>query len=226
VTGEPRLLFLPGLGADPRLLEPQRRAFPSMVVPEWVPPDPGDTLPQYAARLARTLDLQDGLYLGGVSLGGMLALELARLVKPRAVFLVASCSTGLAVASGLRLLGRTAPFFPSRLLRPRRELAPLVRHMLGCRAPEHVELVFAMRAAIPISFIRWGVTAILRWRGERPPGVPVHHIHGTLDRLIPARRVRPDVLVEGAGHLLNLTHADAVNAFLARHVGAAIRDGG
>ena len=46
--------------------------------------------------------------------------------------------------------------------------------------------------------------------------MPIHHIHGGDDRLIPVRRVNPDRVVEGAGHLLNLTHPDAVNDFLSR----------
>jgi pimeloyl-ACP methyl ester carboxylesterase len=44
--------------------------------------------------------------------------------------------------------------------------------------------------------------------------VPVHHVHGSRDRLIPLRRVRADRVVEGAGHLLTLTHPDAVSRFL------------
>ena len=44
--------------------------------------------------------------------------------------------------------------------------------------------------------------------------MPICHIHGDRDRLIPLHRVRPDHVVPGAGHLLNLTHGEAVNAFL------------
>ena len=33
-----QLLLLPGLGADRRLFEPQRQAFPQLVVPPWIPP--------------------------------------------------------------------------------------------------------------------------------------------------------------------------------------------
>ncbi len=67
--------------------------------------------------------------------------------------------------------------------------------------------------------VRWGIEAITNWDGcDPPPGVPVHHIHGGDDELIPCRRVRPDVVVPGGGHLLNVTHADAVNAFLAERL--------
>ena len=46
--------------------------------------------------------------------------------------------------------------------------------------------------------------------------MPIHHVHGDRDRLIPLSRVTPDHVIRGAGHLLNLTHADAVNDFIVR----------
>ena len=50
-----QLVLLPGLGADHRLLEPQRQAFPQLVVPAWIPPQKNESLPEYAARMAETV---------------------------------------------------------------------------------------------------------------------------------------------------------------------------
>src|SRR6185503_21033432 len=84
-----RLVLLPGLGADAALFEPQRAAFPGLEVPPWLDPHPGETLPAFAARMADRVGPTGPLVLGGVSFGGMVALEMARLVQPRAVVLVA-----------------------------------------------------------------------------------------------------------------------------------------
>ena len=88
-----QLILLPGLGADHRLLEPQRRAFPQLIVPPWIPPRKNESLPDYAARMAETVTPSRDvpLVLGGVSFGGMLAYEMARHLKPDAVVLIASC---------------------------------------------------------------------------------------------------------------------------------------
>ena len=61
---------------------------------------------------------------------------------------------------------------------------------------------------------RWGAREIMRWRAPSNPPCPVHWIHGSSDHIVPAERVHPDVLVEGAGHFLNVTHPDEVNAFI------------
>src|SRR5262245_56678741 len=90
-----RLILLPGLGVDHRLYIPQQDVFPRLEVPRWIPQVDGESLPQYAARLAGTIRVEAGepYYLGGASFGGMLALELANAMPhpPRGVFLIASC---------------------------------------------------------------------------------------------------------------------------------------
>jgi pimeloyl-ACP methyl ester carboxylesterase len=70
-----------------------------------------------------------------------------------------------------------------------------------------------MAERTPASFLKWGVEAILSWHPS-PVAVPVHHIHGSRDRLIPIGRVQPNRVVSGGGHLLTLTHPEQVVAFL------------
>jgi pimeloyl-ACP methyl ester carboxylesterase len=45
---------------------------------------------------------------------------------------------------------------------------------------------------------------------------PMLQIHGTNDWLVPIRLTNPDVRIEGAGHLLSLTHHEEVNELI-RH---------
>ena len=69
------------------------------------------------------------------------------------------------------------------------------------------------------NFLRWAGLAVLRWDPD-PDGwsMPVHQIHGNRDRVLPHYLTRPDVLVPGAGHLLPLTHPQAVNDFLEKNM--------
>lgn len=72
-----------------------------------------------------------------------------------------------------------------------------------------------MLASTPLPFVRWACRAIIEWPGVAEVPMPVRHIHGDRDRIIPLHRVNADRVVAGAGHLLTLTHPDAVNDFLA-----------
>lgn len=213
----PRPLFvLSGIGGDERLFDRQREVRDVRPI-HWIPPaDAREPLTEYAARLARELRITGPFDLGGSSLGGMVSLELARHLSPRHVFLFGSCRTPDAVAPLLHVLRSLAPVSPDRLLRPARMLLPPVARWFGATTRTHADLFAQMLAATPPAFIRWASIAVFSWPGVRELPMPIHHVHGDRDRLIPVRRVRPDRIVAGAGHLLNITHPDAVNDFIAR----------
>ena len=213
-----KLVFLPGLGADARLFEAQRRAFPTLEVPRWLAPPDQEPLERFAARMASGVAPDAVLYLGGVSFGGMVALEMARHLRPRGVFLIGSCSNPGELPTYTRFLGRALRIFPARISKAPDKIRPLLRLKFGAATKEHEELLFQMLLDTPISFLRWGCRAILDWKPAGPPPVPVWRIHGAADHLIPASLVRADRVVEGAGHLVNLTHPQEVERFIREHV--------
>ncbi|MBV8519690.1 MAG: alpha/beta fold hydrolase [Acidobacteria bacterium] len=211
------LFVLSGIGADERLFDAQRAVREIRPI-RWIAPvDAGETLSHYAARLARELAFDEPFDLGGASFGGMVALELARHLAPRQVFLFGSCRSRNAVAPLLRALRSLAAVAPDRLLHPPRLLLPLVARWFGAREPRHVALFAEMLTATSPSFVRWASRAVFSWAGVDRLPMPIRHVHGERDRVIPVRRVMPDRVVAEAGHLFNITHAEAVNDFLARY---------
>ena len=213
-----QLILLPGVGADHRLLEPQRAAFPQLVVPPWIPPRKNESLPQYAARMAETVSpLRDvPLILGGVSFGGMVAYEMARHLKPDAVVLIASCRTRKSLWP-IYSLGRwLLPLIPIQAWNVAKLLSGPVLRIKHRRSVAKRELLTAIFKQSDSRFMHWVLQAILSWEPMPLAGTPVFQIHGGRDCVIPTRRVKADVLIPNGGHLINLTHADEVNALL-RH---------
>jgi pimeloyl-ACP methyl ester carboxylesterase len=73
------IVFLTGLGADHRLFKHQTAAFPDSVALDWIEPNPGEVLEDYAVRLADTLlELQKPIIVCGLSLGGMIVIHRVR----------------------------------------------------------------------------------------------------------------------------------------------------
>jgi pimeloyl-ACP methyl ester carboxylesterase len=213
-----RLILLPGLGADARMYGPQRAAFPRLDVLRWVEPRRRETLADYSARLADGVGASEPFVLGGSSFGGPVALEMAKRLKPEAVLLIGSFRSARSIPLAFRCAARLAGYAPGPLLRAIRGVNCRSTYMFGdLDAAQHVMMVSMMRDADP-RFIQWGGAALTRWAGAGELPIPVHHIHGGDDRIIPCHRVRPDVIVPGAGHLLNVTHADVVNRFIAERV--------
>lgn len=210
----PRVILFPGLGADSRMFNPQRPALPEIETPSWIPHEPSDSLQSYAQRLARTLNITQPAILGGVSMGGMIALEVSKVVPTRCVVLIASCRD-IAAASGLlKFAEQASRLVPSIAIDKARRLAPLVLGRGGTLSPDDRRLLATMASELPIEFIRWAGRAVLEWPGCPDPGVPVHHIHGERDWVIPLKRVRADRVVKCGMHVLNLSHPAEVNAYL------------
>jgi pimeloyl-ACP methyl ester carboxylesterase len=212
-----QLILLPGLGADHRLLEPQRAAFPQLIVPPWIPPRKNESLPQYAQRMAEMVEpAHDApLVLGGVSFGGMLAYEMARYLKPKAVVLIASCRTRESLRPIYSRPRWLLPAIPVQAWSVAQLLSGPVLRMTHRRSVAKRELLIAMFKDSDARFMHWVLQAILRWQATPLDGIPVLQIHGGRDPLIPANRVHADVIIPNGGHLINLTHAEDVNAFLA-----------
>jgi pimeloyl-ACP methyl ester carboxylesterase len=218
MNGSFQLILFPGLGADDRLLEPQRAAFPQLIVPPWITPRRNESLPGYAARMAETISPSpDGpLILGGVSFGGMLAYETARNLKPAAVVLIASCRTPKSLRPWQVRIRRLLPVVPVQVWAAAKLLSGPVMRLIHRRSATKREMLVRMFKDSDPRFMHWIVQAILNWQPEPLEGVPVFQIHGSRDIMIPARRVEADVMIPGGGHLINMSRADEVNSFIAK----------
>jgi len=193
----------------------QRGAVPDLETPNWIAHAPGESFRDYAARFARTLNVESPVVLAGVSMGGMVALEMARVVPARCVVLIGSCRGPAAASRLLRTAERLSRLTPSILLDKGRIVAPLFLGRGGSLNMEHRRLLADMVRGHAVSFLRWAARAIIEWEGCEDPGVPVYHIHGDRDWVIPLSRVRPTRIVARGIHVLNFSHPAEVNAFLA-----------
>lgn len=207
------LIFIPGLGADPRLFLYQKKAFRNSLYPPWIAPEKDETLAGYARRWAGELQLKPGCCLAGVSFGGMVVQEMARWVKPKAVILIGSCRSPASIPSPLKMAGSLPawPAFSKSLCR----IFPIQSgYFLGAKTPSQRHLLLQMFLETPDDFADWTVKAIRGWKGCKPGKTKLFHIHGEKDHLIPIKRVQPDKVLRGGGHLINLTHAEEVNGFI------------
>jgi len=208
-----KLIFFPGLGADSRLFFNQKKVFKNSIVPPWLPPQRNETLSQYSRRWSKFLKLKKGCILVGVSFGGMVALEMAKWVKPKAVLLVGSCRTPVSVPLILRVMG-SYPGWPI-IAKSLAKTFPFGRGwFLGVEKRDQLDLLMDMFLKTPNSFLRWTVNAIRGWDGVELNVAPTYHIHGSRDRLIPCRNVKPDFVIEGGGHTIILTHPREIKEFI------------
>ena len=209
------LILLSGMGADERVFRSQREQFGNLLLPGWVDPQSGDDLPRYARRMAEHVNPGGPCFLGGISLGGMIAIEMARHLNCRGCFLIASVRSPHELPWRARVMKPLAMLLPPgsggvpttaakiALATAGRFLGPVPKSLLR-------QLADADR-----HFLRWASMALLRWKPhEDCLNIPVRQIHGDRDHVLPHTLTTPDRLVRGGGHVLPMTHAEEVNEFL------------
>jgi pimeloyl-ACP methyl ester carboxylesterase len=148
----------------------------------------------------------------------MLALEMVRHLQPAMVLLIASCRGPEGLRPILRLGRWLLPPATYRAWRVAQWLSgPVMRLRLQTPRPHRAALLEMFKQSDP-RFMHWTVRAILNWRPTPLEGVPVRHIHGRRDPLIPIGRVRADEIIPQGRHVINLTHAEEVNAFIRRAI--------
>jgi pimeloyl-ACP methyl ester carboxylesterase len=208
------LFLLPGMGGDARMFQPQLAALPCATVPAWIAPEPQESLPSFAARMARVVDPGGPCFVGGASFGGMVAVEMARHLEARACFLIGSVRTPAELPPRThmyRWLARTTG--AHGLVVVPRAAAALDALASRWMSPAVGSMVRQL-ADTDRKFFRWAALAVLQWEPSAAPSVPVLQIHGDEDHMLPHRFTRPDMLVHGAGHLLSMSHGDEVIQFL------------
>ncbi|MHC4442003.1 MAG: alpha/beta fold hydrolase [Planctomycetota bacterium] len=213
-----RLILIPGMGADERLFGPQREAGLDFEVPPFPIPEPQDDMAAFAARVRDQIDLNGPCVVGGVSFGGMLACELARICQARCVLLIASCSNASKIPKYYRFAELISRAIPNFLIRRRCVASSRMLAKLESLNDQQYRLIRNMSRNVPILFLRQAAKMILNWDNSSPMPCSVHHIHGAKDRIIPLRNLAPDEIIPDGGHLINLTHSQIVNRFIRKYL--------
>jgi pimeloyl-ACP methyl ester carboxylesterase len=211
----PPIFLLSGMGADERLFEKQLQVIPSLRVPQWIAPVPRESLREYAARFAMKINPGIPCYIGGASFGGFVAMEMIRHLDVKGCFLIGSVRSPKEFPPQLRALRKISgvadkvPFEVATLF------CKAAIMSAGALSSNHATKLMEQLSDSDASFLRWASRAVLEWDGDGKVGdLPVYQIHGKNDLILPAKYTTPDVIVEGAGHALSMSHPGEVTEFV------------
>ncbi|WP_066829409.1 alpha/beta fold hydrolase [Rufibacter ruber] len=214
----PPLYLLSGLGADERLFQFLRLQHPNPVVVKWVTPAPHATLAQYAQQvLPQIQDRSAPAVLIGLSFGGMVAQELAKLIPTQKVILLSSLAHTPQLpwyyrAGGLLRLQKWLPFQWAKSFPAPGEW------LFGAKSPLEKQVFRSIIQDTDLDFLRWSLTAILGWQHRAEASEQLVIIHGTRDKILPVPLAPRVHLVEGGEHLMVMSRAAEISALLNQHL--------
>jgi len=207
-----KVYFISGLGAD-------RRAFYKIKLPrgyqsvylDWIRPLANEGFEDYAKRFSQSISRDEEFVLVGLSFGGMLASELAKIVSPKKLIIISSLSSYKELPWYFKLAGKLGIH---RIISPSLyKRATIMNRFMGAGNKEMKSIVYSYVNNIDPAFIRWSLNVIVHWSHTERLSDLVH-IHGSNDHLLPYRYVKADYMIKNGGHLMVMNKADEVNSIL------------
>ncbi len=204
------LYIIGGLGADERVFEKLNLKTHSICI-KWIQHDSKDSLKDYALRLSKQINKNEEFGLIGVSFGGIIAIELSNILKPKCIILVSSVSKSeeLPFKYLRRPFSKLIKLIPNRFVKPPQFI---MNFMFGAVDKELLSKI--IKDTDP-HFIKWALHLILTWRGSGP-NENLIRIHGTNDRLIPLKGVAK--MIDNGGHFMIVDKADEISNYINEYV--------
>jgi hypothetical protein len=205
-----RVFLITGFALD-------KRAFDFMGLPadtyhtlDLIPVRKGESLRDYARRMAGEIGLKAGDVIGGVSLGGMLALEMAQVVDVLGVVIIASATHPRFIRKRFKMWAPIAAWVPDAVIGRIFTLIPRILALQNMLTPEGQALLADIMGKFPPSLLKAFPMMIMRWPGREPPA-RFRHIHSDGDWLIrPNGAPETLTILPGRNHLITVSHAKAV----------------
>lgn len=175
----------------------------------WLTPGKNEPLEAYAKRMAEQIK-EPHPVLMGLSFGGMMCIEIAKLVDAEKVILISSIPSFKQMPLWMRAAGKLKLNKIIPVHAYTRVLEPVQNYHMGVKTKEEIEIVRQYRKNVSRVYLDWAVNAVLNWKNNWQPS-KLYHIHGDADRIFPLKKVNPDYIVKGGTHFMIFSRAKEVN---------------
>jgi hypothetical protein len=211
-----RVYGIGGLGVDERAFCELTLDF-ELTPLNWIAAKPKETMQDYALRFSKSIDTSEPFAIIGISFGGMMALELSKIIDPQKIVLISSATSKKDIPLIYRLYGRAGLFnvTPNLFMKP----TPLLSHFFfGVCENRHQKILKEIITDTDHDFLRWASNQIARWDNRHVPD-NVLRLHGSADRLLGYPKTERVTVIPKAGHCMVMSRAKELSDILNREFG-------
>ncbi|MRH99956.1 alpha/beta hydrolase [Kriegella sp. EG-1] len=208
------IYFVPGLAASTSIFEylklPEENFETHLL--KWFVPSPNMSLAEYAAEMNRHV-LHDNVVLVGVSFGGILVQEMAKLKEVKKVVIISSVKSSEELPNKMRFASFTHvhKLLPTSLVS---NVELIAKYAFGETVTKRLELYEKYLDVRDETYLNWAIDKMVNWRQEIPPKNLVH-IHGDKDPVFPFERIKNCIPVKNGTHTMIIHRAKWFNEHLA-----------
>lgn len=208
-----KIYLIAGLGTDKRIFN--NINLPQIYEPvhlEWIEPYLTESIEQYARRLAAYIDDKQDFILLGLSLGGMIASEINKIIQPKKTIIISGAATSQQLPLWIRLAGKlklqkAAPYLVNK------NRNRFIAAFIGAHSDEDRKMLADMRKDSSRRFSIWALKAVASWKNNQEPGNLVY-IHGDKDRLLSCPKGNGAIIISGGTHFMVYNRAADINKAL------------
>jgi len=208
-----KIYCVPGLANDKRVfdnLSPLLNSQDITFLEHIAPAHPTESMKEYARRLSSEIrDFQEDSVIIGMSLGGIISVEISKVLPMKKVFLISTIKHPNEFPWQIKML-KNLPLdkvqIPAWLIR--KSLKP-VAWLLGVTNSTGRDHIQSMIDSATEEHIAWAQYAAANWDNRLIPNHYVH-IHGTKDEIFPAAYVRASHFIEGGNHYMIMERAKEI----------------
>jgi len=207
-----KVFVIAGLGADSRAYNKIDLSGHNVIKIDWIEPDKTDTFKTYAQKLILQYDIAPLSVVIGNSLGGMLAMEIAKILPLKTTILISSIKT-IDEAPRYFSFFRAIPIYkliPGKLIT---SLGFTIRFVFGRMSKADEWLFNDMLKNSSPKFVKWAMGATVNWDNRIIPQ-NVYTITGNKDHVFDYRRIRDAIIVNGGSHIMIFNRAEEINKIL------------
>jgi len=193
--------MMPGMAANPTIFERIRLPKDQFEIHwlEWMIPETGESLQDYAKRMAAKIEHKDPVLLG-VSFGGVLVQEMSKLIKVRKLIVVSSVKSKYELPKRMRITRflKAYKFIPTQLLS---NLDSLKKYAFNDAILKRIELYKTYLMVNDKRYLDWAIKEMVCWDQEQPiPGTI--YIHGDQDAVFPYSCGGGAIVIKGGTHVM------------------------
>jgi hypothetical protein len=214
MTSKKHVYLLSGLGADKRVFDYlDLKAYHTTCI-EWLPPGEDESLSSYTQRLLPQITTENPVLIG-VSFGGILAVEISKLIKVEKIIQISS----LSCCDDMPTPNKLVAFFKLNKLIPATFFTMVNEGLFWFFGAETKKEKAVLKSIIEDSdpdFVKWGMDKVLNWEHVGKVANMIT-IHGTADRIFPIEN--PDYPIEGGGHLMIMNKSKEISDIIKKEIG-------
>lgn len=164
------------------------------------------------------MDLRKDFVLVGMSLGGIVAVELNKIIQPRQTIIISSMATKDEIRPLFKFFRFTGLYkiVPAGFYK---WYSPFLDWYFGAETKREKELLRYYAKTISKNYMKWAVNEILNWKNEFRPG-NLFHIHGTADRVLPIKYTHANVKIKNGTHMMVHNRAEEISKILSDKLNA------